>query len=196
MSDFFEPPPRDAHESEPAHEWEGPANGVVPVTVPVELILAKTPEAAIYLASVSAHPAGFEFDVFVVIADRESELEPFDYDYRALARHTGEIPSGQLRLGLRFGDGSKATNTGKYFGWYEEATEAPDAPYMNDLGGEGGGEQRNWHHSFWVWPLPPPGRLEFVCEWPDAGVPLTAVELDRTAITEAALGAREIFPAD
>lgn len=195
MSDFFEPPPRVDHEPEPTREWDGPPASIVPATVPVERMIANAPEAAVYLASVSAYPTGFEFDVFVVIADRKSELDPFGFEYRTLAERTGEIPPGQLRLGFLFGDGSKATNTGKYFGWDEDAETSPDAPYMCGSG-SGGGDSNGWHGSFWVWPLPPPGRLEFLCEWPDAEIPLTAAELDSAAIVEAASRAQKVFPSD
>ena len=110
MSDFFEPPPRVEEEPEPVLEWGGPPESVMPVTVPIERVVARNPEAAIYLASVSAYPAGFKFDVVVVIADDESELDPFDWELQTLTQRTGEIPPGQLRLGFLFADGSKATD--------------------------------------------------------------------------------------
>jgi hypothetical protein len=148
---------------------------------------------AIYLASVSAYPTGFRFDVFVV-GTGGGELDPFNFEHRMLAERTGEIPPGQLRLGFLFADGSKATNTGKYFGWYDESGAPPDAPLMRGMGGSG--DDRNWQSSFWTWPLPPPGRLEFVCEWPEAGIPLTNSELDSGAIIEAASRSQQVFPDD
>jgi hypothetical protein len=195
MTDFFEPPPRIDREPEPSHDWEGPPDGAVPVTVPIEKVVAKTAETAIYLASVSAYPTGFEFDVFVVTSDRDSPLDPFGFDYRMLAEHTGEIPAGQLRIGFLFADGSKATNTGKSFDWAEGSEESPDPPYMSGYG-EGGGSDHNWHGSFWVWPLPPPGKLEFLCEWPEADIPLTPLELDASLIVTAATGSQVIPRSD
>lgn len=170
--------------------------GILPATVPVERVVARTPEVAVYLASVSAYPGGFEFDVFVVMAERRSELDPFGFEHRMVAERTGEIPPGLLRLGFRFGDGSKATNTGAYFHWDEDTEGPPDAPYMSGGGGSGGGDHSGWHKSFWVWPIPPPGKFEFLCEWPDAGIPLTALELDGNAITEAGARSQEMLPAD
>jgi hypothetical protein len=187
MNDFFEPPPRVDYEPEPTWDWDRPSGGVVPVTIPIERVIARNEVAAVYLASVSTYPTGFKFDVFVVVADDESELDPFDFEFEMVAQDTGEIPPGQLRLGFLFADGSKATNTGRYFHWYDESGAPPDAPVMNG-GGSGGGSYQNWHGSFWVWPLPPAGKLEFLCEWPAAGIPLTRCELDSGTILEAAAG--------
>ena len=36
-------------------------------------------------------------------------------------------------------------------------------------GGHGGGRQSR--QEFWVWPLPPPIPVAFVCEWPRYGIP-------------------------
>jgi hypothetical protein len=193
MSDFFEPPPRIEDEPETTPDWDGPPAAVVPATIPIERIVASNAEVAVYLASVTAYPTGFKFDVFVVSADNGSELDPFDFEHRMVAERTGEIPPGQLRLGFLFAGGSKATNTGKYFGWYDESGAPPDAPLMRGMGGVGGyGHQQQ---SFWVWPLPPPGKLEFLCEWPEAGIALTASELDSGAIIEAASRSQQAFPA-
>jgi hypothetical protein len=193
VSDFFEPPLRLEDESESDQDWEGPPTAVVPVSIPIEQVVAQNEAMAVYLASISAYPSGFEFDVFVLVADRSSELSPFDPEYRMLAQHTGEIPSEQLRIGFLFADGSKATNTGEYFNWYEESGAKPDAPVMSGVGGRGG-EDGRWHSAFWVWPLPPPGKLELLCEWPEAGLPLTRHEIDPQPILEAAARAHVVFP--
>jgi hypothetical protein len=51
-------------------------------------------------------------------------------------------------------------------------------------------------YSFWLWPLPPAGRLEIVCEWPAAGIPLTRTELDASEVLAAASRAQTIFAED
>jgi hypothetical protein len=45
-----------------------------------------------------------------------------------------------------------------------------------------------------MWPLPPPGPLSFVCEWPAAGIPLTRAQIDAQALIDASARAQEIFP--
>jgi hypothetical protein len=46
----------------------------------------------------------------------------------------------------------------------------------------------------WVWGLPPPGPLAFVCEWPARGIPETRVEIDAGLVLEAAGRAVAIWP--
>ena len=45
-----------------------------------------------------------------------------------------------------------------------------------------------------MWPLPPPGPLTLVCEWPAMQLPLTCSELDAQTILDAADRAQVIFP--
>jgi hypothetical protein len=44
----------------------------------------------------------------------------------------------------------------------------------------------SWHWEFWAWPLPPPGPLAFVCEWPAHGISLTRHEIDAGVLLHAA----------
>jgi hypothetical protein len=185
MSDFFDPPPPLQPEP-PTPEWDGPPDGVVPVTLPVERVIARTDAVVIYLAALVAYPTGFQFDLFVLADGSDEELDPFDFSYRETGRRTGEIQPGLLRLGFAFADGTKATNTGAYFNQHEWGEDAarPDAPVM--AGGPGSGDQGTWQSTWWVWPLPPPGPLQFVCEWPAAAIPQTRVDLDGASLLDAA----------
>jgi hypothetical protein len=49
--------------------------------------------------------------------------------------------------------------------------ERPTGPLL--LAGAGAGGDRRWSQDLWLWPLPPEGRLDFVCEWPALGIELT-----------------------
>ena len=60
-------------------------------------------------------------------------------------------------------------------------------------GGGGGGGGGSWRQSQWVWPLPPPGAVTLVCEWPAMDIPLTRRELDAQTILDAAKRAQVIF---
>jgi hypothetical protein len=46
----------------------------------------------------------------------------------------------------------------------------------------------------WVWGLPPPGQLAFVCEWPARNIPETRVEIEAGLVLEAASRAVPIWP--
>jgi hypothetical protein len=44
-------------------------------------------------------------------------------------------------------------------------------------------------------PIPPPGQLAFVCEWPALQIPLTRATLDAEVIRDAARRAVVLWPA-
>jgi hypothetical protein len=190
MSDFFEPlPPRKEEERPVRPAWAGPPRGVVPAIVPVDGVIARNDLVAVFLSSFHVYPAGFTAEIFVV-AREGSELDPFAHRPYRRARAEGQIEPGLLRLGFSFADGSKVANTsGGPIGTGEDG--APSAPVMRPSGGRG--QEDEWSQTFWAWPLPPPGRMEFVSEWPAAGLPLTRNELDAAAIIDAAPRAQVAF---
>ncbi len=153
-----------------------------------ERILARNDRVAVCLVRISVYPTGFEFDVLVLAADQEDELDPFVHRHPMHWKGTApEIPAEMLRLGVEFGDGSKATNTeGRHAG-----AGRPGTPVMNQRGG--GGDGSSWRQTQWVWPLPPDGPLAFVCEWPSMGIPLTRAEVDSGAVRQAASRAQVVF---
>ena len=44
-----------------------------------------------------------------------------------------------------------------------------------------------------MWPLPPAGKLAFVCEWPVAGIPLSRHEIDAQLVLDAVSRAQQLF---
>jgi hypothetical protein len=116
-----------------------------------------------------------------------------------------EIPQEMLRFGVEFADGTKATNTVDQpvadlgggtmsvsnMMSRSEAPQAPAGPVLRLGGGGGGGG--SWRQSIWIWPLPPPGRLTFVCQWPEANIDLTRHDIDAQLVLDAATRAQVIF---
>lgn len=192
MSDFFEPPPPPP--PEPRYRqppWVGPPRGTLPGVVALELVLAQTDKIAVYIGRLAAYPSGFEFDIVTVAAPGEEEtrlLDPMLFGPRHRGR--GDAASEMLRIGVQYADGGKATNTAGFHHGGDQAA----GPVMHARGG-GGGDGR-WQQTMWVWPLPPPGPIAFVCEWPAAEIPLARHELDAVVILEAAARARVIFSED
>ena len=193
MSSFFEPPPPPPEPEPPPElpDWFGPPQGTLPGVVALELVLARSEIAAVCITRLAAYPNGFEFDVVTLTAPgQEYELDPMLFGphrhHRRQRRDEG-IAGEILRLGVEFADGSKATNLQGRAG----PDEQPEGPLLMDRGGGGGGGE--WRQSEWVWPLPPPGRLSFVCEWPAAGIELTREEIDAQIVLDAAERARAIF---
>lgn len=193
VSAFFEPPPPPPPlvRSE-TPEWMGPPRDVAPAVVPVELVVGRSEEAAIYVASVAVYPTGFAFELISVLATRDEPIDPRLMHRMHIrgALPDGTVPDEMLRVGVRFADGSKATNLGGR-GPGPPRDGPPDHPILLTRGGGGGDNQ--WRETIWVWPLPPPGPLAFVVEWPAFGIPLSEAEVDGTAILDAAARATPLF---
>jgi len=60
-------------------------------------------------------------------------------------------------------------------------------------GGGGGGPYGQVQFDMWLWPLPPPGRLRVVCEWPAYDIAETSVELDATELVGDAARAQPVW---
>ena len=146
------------------------------------------PAVAVCVTRVVAYASGFELDV-LTISDPTAgeELDPFFMARRRGPR--GGLEEGSLRFGVQFSDGAKATNVGGPRP--PRLEDQPAGPVLTSHGGGGGGSR--WSQQFWVWPLPPPGPLAFVCEWTAVSIPLTRHEIDAQLILDAAERAQEIF---
>jgi hypothetical protein len=192
MSDFFEPPPASPPPEPPRYRtppWFGPPTGTLAGIVAFEEMLAQTDEAAVCISHIAVYPTGFEFDVLVLMDGELEGLDPMTLhpQYRRL-QHGSEVPPELLRIGVQFSDGSKATNAG---GFRPPARGRPTEPVMSPRGGGGGGG--SFRQTHWVWPLPPPGPVGFVCEWPAKAIALTRSQIDAQPILDAATRARVIF---
>jgi hypothetical protein len=177
--------------------WMGPPIGAVPGIVALELPLARTDRFAVFVTRLAAYPEGFGFDLLALAAPDQDEDEMPDPMLFGPARHHlhrrgGAMPDDLLRIGVQFSDGGKATNMGGFPHPSPDFDTPPPGPVMHCGGGGGGG--RRWHQSEWVWPLPPPGPLVFVCQWPAAEIPLTRREIDAQVILDAAARAEVVFP--
>jgi hypothetical protein len=172
--------------------WFSAPSGTLPGVVALELVIARNERVAVCVTRLGAYPSGFELDLVTMAGGEGDELDPLLFaGSRMHARlRTGEsgIPPEMLRFGVQFADGAKATNTS---GRSRDFHDEPNGPVLNTGGGGGGGG--NWRQSLWVWPLPPPGRLTFVCEWPAAGIALTRHEIDAQLVLDAATRAEVIF---
>jgi hypothetical protein len=93
---------------------------------------------------------------------------------------------GGFRFGVLFSDGRRATNLDR-----DPRLPASAGPVLRTSSSHGG----QFHHSasLLLWPLPPPGPLTIVVQWPDQELPETSTELDGAAIRHAASEAIEIW---
>jgi hypothetical protein len=196
MGAFFEaPPPEPERVDHQVPDWRGPPAGALPGVVALELVLAQTPAIVIYISYLQAYSVGFAFDLIVVTdpsEDQQLDLSAalFDHHHRRgpSSDSTQALASERLRLGVEFADGRKATNTGTSL----RAQSPPPGPVMHS--GSGGSSGNTANQEQWVWPLPPPGPVTFVCEWPAAEIALIRREIDGDLIRDAAGRARTPFP--
>lgn len=192
---FFEPPPPppEPPPQPPRRPWQGPPDGVIGHTIPLNLIIGRAEKAAVWIPALTVYPDGFEFEVEIRHRLDDEQFEhPFFMAHhpRHRRRASGEeLPAELLRLGIEFSDGRKATNLGGPHWLRSEESEAePTGPLLQPSGGGGGGGGR-WRHGFYVWPLPPAGALAFVCEWPAAKIELTRSGVDANPLRAAAADA-------
>lgn len=193
---FFEPPepPPPPVPQPPTPPWFSAPEGMLPGVVALALVLAETDEHAICVTRLAAYPTGFAFELLTLSRSSEG-VDPLLFGPQAAHRRrrpgaSGELEPEQLRYGVQFSDGRKATNVEGYHG--RPDGQPADGIRLHTRGGGGGG--RSWHQDSWVWPLPPAGALAFVCEWPAAGIELSRREIDAAAVIDAATHARALFP--
>jgi hypothetical protein len=153
----------------PAHL--GPPEGwVLPTVLPAVRELGRSPNARIALVGLRCWPDGISLEVRLL--------------RRALtdsAQRDGQPGDDwSFRFGALFADRRRVA-VGEF---------PPERPYGTDglvlrpTGGGGGRFHRRWE--FYLWPLPPKGRLTLVADWPAERIAETYTELDAGDIRAAA----------
>jgi hypothetical protein len=179
MTSFFDSPPAEEPKplcAQPA--WVGPGSNVLGVLVPVDVVLARTDDAAVALGPITAYPNGFEVRVRLRLRGGEP-IHP-------MAMHPGGGKA--FRFGVRFSDGRKATADARS----RRDDEPPEPPRVTMRGGSG--TMGAWDWGFWIWGLPTAGKLTFVCDWPDQKIPESSAEIEAEPILAAAATAELLWP--
>jgi hypothetical protein len=191
---FFEalPRPEPTEPSErptrPRPPWLKP-DVVLPGVVAVERILGRSDDAVVAVGAIAAYPNGFEFTLAAILrVERRGAVLP----HLHALDPDDPVPDRFLRLGVEFSDGRRATNLPSMPP--ADPISEPARPMLMPRGG-GGGPRRN-DATYWVFPLPPPGPLALVCEWPAYGIGESRVELDAALILDASTRAVRLWPDD
>ena len=187
---FFEPPPPPPEPPQPVEmpEWLGPPDNVIPGAFPLELVLARTEDVAVFVEHGRAFPNGWQFTFGLLL--REHDRHPHHHPMVDWHTAPGEISDDAVRFGIALADGRKATVFDRP-AFPGQDGPAPDVVLRPGGGGGGGGR---WERRFWAWPLPPEGPVAFVVEWPKRGIELTRTEIDSEPIRAAATRALEVWP--
>ena len=185
---FFEPPPPppEPPEQPPQPEWVGPRDNVLGVAVPLELLVARSEDAAVVVRNVVAYPNGVNF--VLDVRRRSASMMDDPLGMHAGFRAVPEERENALRFSVGFADGSKATVDGRPH-WPDG--DNVRGPVLMSRGGGGGGTR--WEMGYWLWPLPPDGPLAFVAEWPAEGIAETRVEIDGGLLREAGGRAEKLW---
>ena len=177
-----EPAPRRVH-----HPWN-PPEAELPGIVPIETLhFDRSEQAAVAIIGIAAYARGFEFFLARRIRPGTPGLdEDPTPEMRRRRRRLAELED--FPISVRFSDGRTAIS-GRPRGDSE-----PAGPVLQPRGG--GGTSHAQLFRWWVWPLPPPGPLEFICQWPVYGIGETRTGIDGQLILDAARRSVQLWPED
>ena len=172
-------------------DWAGAPQNQIGGPVPIRLLLARTDEVAVAVLGGAAYPSGFEFVLSIRMRSEDGPIDLWDdsvWSHRH-RRAAGEgLPDELFRFGVEFSDGRRVTT----LSGPGDDDDEPAGPVLSP--GSGSGGIGSWDSEYWLWLLPPPGPLAFVCEWPARGIALTRAEVDADVIREAATHAETLWP--
>lgn len=182
-----EPAPVPARPKVSLPAWVRP-DAVLPAIVAADLVLARTGDVAVAIPVLRVYPSGFGFHLALRlrVPDESGRLM---WVLPGLGGDQRGGPSGEaFRLALVYADGRVAS----YVGPHRLPPEPDRELRLSSEGGGGGGHR--WDMDFWVHPLPPPGPLAFICEWPAGAVPESRAEIDAQQLLDASTRAVQLWP--
>lgn len=173
-------------------EWFHPARNVMPTMLPINRLLVRRPELAVFVSLLQVHPGGFELDVNVL----RRRTTPGGFDTlkdSPFARHRppqrnpvavgADEDRGLLSLGVRYADGRSAMAQDRPHSPFADV-DPPTPPVIS--AGSGRGSPGEWRQRYWVWGLPEAGDIEVIYSWPAEDVPESVLGLDGDAVRGAA----------
>jgi hypothetical protein len=130
------------------------------------------------VTGLSAFSAGIE--IFVTARIRPSASRPEQH----LPGGPRDLAASRrsFRFGLQFSEGGKAAGGPGSRRPVHDSEPAGPVLYSFAVGGGPHSFISRW----WMWPLPPAGPLEFVCEWPAFGIAESRTGIDAQLILDAA----------
>ena len=151
----------------------------IPVAVPLNVLLARTDDAAMALLDLQVYTTGMSLTLAV-----RARSGPGARDLNNLVFEHRPSGAGRLLLGVEFADGRRASNL---YGL------EPQSDVVFHSGGGGGGD-RSVDQSWWLSPLPPEGPLTFVTRCAALGIRETRTVVDASVIRGAAADVITLWP--
>ncbi|MGY1734260.1 hypothetical protein ACI798_22375 [Geodermatophilus sp. SYSU D01045] len=155
----------------------GPPDNEVPVALPVNVLLARTGDAAVALVGLQVYSTGVSTTLAVRVRERPRSVH-------GLSELVFGPGRGGLLVGVGLADGRRVASGGV-------PRNDPDLVWQPGAGSAG---DRTADQEWWLSPLPPDGPLTVVVRSADLGIEEAATELDGTAIRAAAAGVVELWP--
>jgi hypothetical protein len=166
------PPPRPTLQYRVPRPWDPPETEF-PAIVPISTLqLARSEQTATAITGMSAYSSGFEFFVTRLI---RPDVLGWDEDPVPGAPRGLLAEQQSFRISLKPSDGRVVTSGGS------PGDAEPTGPILRSRGG--GGTSHYTLLRWWVWPLPPSGSLEFICQF---GTGESRVAIDAQLILDAA----------
>ena len=171
-------------------DWRGAPKDILGCTVAIQQFVARTDRAVVAFQHAIAFREGCILNPHIAVqrgsSDQSAWNDLVDGSFGPGGRLTGI--EADLRFGVRFADGSRATTVEHPFSGWAHPTDRPEPPMLIEAGAEsyGGGISYQSSRRLWLWPLPPAGPFEFVIEWPSIGIGPASVQLDGSVLVRAA----------
>lgn len=172
--------------------WFQPPVDEYPTRLLIREFLAQTDGSSLSLSHVDVYSTGVRIKVDWELRRAD---EP-DADWHMSVGFHGRAWDAEtvLRFGLALADGTVVTTIDRYR-LHENFGQRPEGwSLMDHASGSGGDDLRYSGASrLWLWPLPPPGPIEFVAEWRARGIPESRLPLDGSAMLAAAHSVRPLW---
>jgi hypothetical protein len=172
------------------HHATAPRGAVVPASLPLERVLARSHDRCVALTSVQVWPVNLTLEISVFATRAPRERDEFMVFPGSIMRREVDPNTRGLRFAVLFADGRYATNL-RDPGFPREAARglSPEFPVLTPFGGGGtGGAGGTWHATqrLDLWPLPRTGSVTLILDWPAEGIAEIRHQLDGAAFAEAA----------
>lgn len=181
-----------------APPWSAPPDNVIPGAVALQAVMAASSKAVVLVSVLWACPVGFWYGLSVRLRDPQPhgipEIGPF-FQPRSRGLESGSVMYGageQFHFTVAFADGRTPRLRGMVTAPSPDDPEPDSGIAHRELGG--GGTAQRTYSTWWVWPLPPPGPISFLCSWPAMAIGDTCVEMDSGPIREGAARALVLWP--
>jgi hypothetical protein len=176
--------------------WSGPPGNEIPGDIPGSFLLGRSEDAAILVDGMRAYSTGWTLTLSLLqreIAGPKTVVDPFGPSIpidHLPAGMTPQMYNDRMRFGVVFSNGASARSD-MMFGVLQRKG-APDGPILWPCGGGMGSHA--WSSTLWCWPLPPPGPVRLVVQWPEFDIPERSLEIDGAPILEAVECVVEMWP--